>query len=198
MSPGGQSSAWRGTKVLGSTISLAHPPAKIPKGTSSHHELACTVQTPNAGLLWIHPSDGSASLPVLQGPSQSRPPKAKGAEPTPPDPMHFTDPPWLLRQIPLNQHHKPGSVQVAQTGATPLHAETCPWERGREGTHQSGCGPSGGLGADNRLNCSPAHQHKLLQTAQGKSPAVLCHSRDYKNDETEEFSSKETPGSSYS
>ena len=35
LSPGQQSSAWRGTKALTSTISLAHPPAKIPKGTSS-------------------------------------------------------------------------------------------------------------------------------------------------------------------
>ena len=37
LSPRGQSSAWRGTKALASAISLAHPLAKIPKGTSSHH-----------------------------------------------------------------------------------------------------------------------------------------------------------------
>ena len=131
LSPGRQSSAWWGTKALASAISLSHPPAEIPKGTSSHHELACTVQTPNAVLLWIHPSDASASLPVLQDPSRSRPLMAKQAEPTPPILVHLVDPPQVIRQTPWKQHHKPGSVQVGQTGATPLHSESYPWERGR-------------------------------------------------------------------
>ena len=73
LSPGRQSSAWQGTKVLASTISLSHSPAEIPKGTSSVIELACTAQTASAVLLWIHPSCGSASLPVLQGPSHRGP-----------------------------------------------------------------------------------------------------------------------------
>ena len=131
LSPGEQSSAWWRTEALGSAISLTHPPAKIPKGTSSHHELACTTQTLNAVLLRIQPSDGSASLPVPQGPSPSIPPKAKQAESTPPAPVHLADPPQLIHHIPSKQHHKPGSVQVAQTGATPLYSEFCPWERGR-------------------------------------------------------------------
>ena len=37
LSPGGQNSAWWGTKALARAISLTHPPAKIPKGTSSCH-----------------------------------------------------------------------------------------------------------------------------------------------------------------
>ena len=52
-------------------------------------------------------------------------------------------------------------------------------ERERKGTHQSDCGLRGGLGADMESDCSPAHQHKLLQTAQGKCPAVWHHPRDY-------------------
>ena len=37
LSPRRQSSAWRKKKALESTISLSHPTAKIPKGTSSRH-----------------------------------------------------------------------------------------------------------------------------------------------------------------
>ena len=61
-------------------------------------KLACIVQTPNAVLLWIHLSDGSASLPVLQGPSCRGTPMAKRAKPAPPAPVHLADPPWLIRQ----------------------------------------------------------------------------------------------------
>ena len=46
LSPGRQSSAQRGTKALASTISLAHPPAETPKGTSS----------PNLLVLCKHPT----------------------------------------------------------------------------------------------------------------------------------------------
>ena len=84
-----------GTKALANTISLSHPPVKITKGTSSCQR-TCTTQTPNAVLLWIHsslPVDGSASLPVLQGPSCRGPPMAKGAQPAPPAPKHLVDPP---------------------------------------------------------------------------------------------------------
>ena len=77
------------------------------------------------------------------------------------------------------QHHKPGSVPVPQTGATPPHSESCPYDRGREGTHQSDCGPSGRLGADIRSDCGPAHQLQLYTTAKGKCPAGPHHSRDY-------------------
>ena len=125
------------------------------KGTGNHHlpfpspgqnskgnqftDLACTTLTPNAVLLWIHPSDGSASLPMSWPPSQCcrtgtfhrGPRTAEQAEPAPPAPVHLADPPGLIRQIPYKQHRKPGSVQVAQTGATPLHSESCPRQRGR-------------------------------------------------------------------
>ena len=94
-------------------------------------ELACTVQTPSAVLLWIHPFDRPASLPMLQGPSRRGPPIAKLVRSAPPAAVHLADPPWLIRQIPLKQHLKPGNVQIGQTGATPLHSESCPRERGR-------------------------------------------------------------------
>ena len=77
LSPRQQSSAWWGTKALASAISLPHPPAKIPKGTSScqgtclHH--ANTQRCASAD----HPSGGSDSLPVAQGPSQRGSPKEK-------------------------------------------------------------------------------------------------------------------------
>ena len=58
------------------------------------------------------------SLLVLQGPPPHRgAPKAKRAKPAPPAPVHFANPPWLIRQIPSKQNYKPGSVQVPQTGA---------------------------------------------------------------------------------
>ena len=71
--PRGQSSAWRGTNVLARAISLTHPQPKSLREPVPIKELACTAQTPNAVLLWIHPSDGSASLLVLQGPSRRGP-----------------------------------------------------------------------------------------------------------------------------
>ena len=126
-----QSSARWGTKALASAISFSHPQPKSQREPVPITELACTMHTPNAVLLWIHPSDGLASLLVLQGPSCRGPLKAKRADPTPPATVYLVEPPQLIRQIPSKQHHKPGSVQLAQTGATPLHSEFCPWERGR-------------------------------------------------------------------
>ena len=117
--------------MLASAIYSLIPQPKFQREPVPVTKLACTTQMPNAVLLWIHPSDGSAYLLVLQGPSCRGPPMAKRAKPTPPTPVHLADPPQLIGQIPLKQHHKPGSVQVAQTGATPLHSESCPWERGR-------------------------------------------------------------------
>ena len=69
------------------------------------------------------------SLPVLQSPSCRGTPMAKQAKSALPAPVHLADSPRLIRQIPSKQHHKPGSVQVAQTGATPLHSESCLWEK---------------------------------------------------------------------
>ena len=112
LNPGRQSSAQRGTKALASTISLSHPSVVILKGTSSHHR-SCLHCTRTQCCAWIHPSDGSSSLPELQGPSHRGPPTAKLAKPAPPAPVHLVVPPQLIRQIPLKQHHKPGSVQVA-------------------------------------------------------------------------------------
>ena len=119
-------------------------------------------------LLWIHPCDGSASLLVLQGPSQSGPPKAKPAEPAPPATMHLADPPRLLRQIPSSQHHEPGSVQVAQTGATPLHRSPAPG-RGEDKVHTSltaapvvGWGQTSGLTAASPTNTSYSSTGEVL------------------------------------
>ena len=177
-------------------------PSPIPQPKSQREpvpvrELTCTVQTPNAVLLWIHPSNGSASLPVLQGPSHRGHPTAKQAEPAPPAPVHLADPPRLIHQIPSKQHHKPGSVQVAQTVATPLHSESCPWERGREGTHTSltvapvvGWGQTSGVTAVLPTNTSYSRQHRGRALLFRTTPGTI------QNDEMEEFSSKETPGSS--
>ena len=60
----------------------APSPSPIPQPYSKREpvpftELACTAQTPNSVLLWIHLSDGSASILVLQGPSHRGPPLAK-------------------------------------------------------------------------------------------------------------------------
>ena len=74
LSPGQQSSAWQDTRALATAISLTHPPAKIPKGTSSCQG-ACLHRKSNAVVLRIHPQNhpfgGADSLPVLQGPFQS-------------------------------------------------------------------------------------------------------------------------------
>ena len=197
LSAGGQTSAWWGTKALRSAISLAHPPAKIPKGTSSVRTLLAPGKHPMLCLLLrIHPSNGSASLLMLQGPSQSGPPKAKRVESAPPSPVHLADPPRLIRQIPSKQHHMPGSVQIAQTEATPLHSESCPG-RGEDkvptnltvapvvGWEQMSC-----LTAATPTNASYSRQHSGRALQFPTTPGTI------QNDETKEFSSKETPGSS--
>ena len=112
-----------GTKALVSTISLSHPPAEIPKGTSSHHP---TVQMPNAVQLWIHPSNGPASLPVLQGTSCRGPPTAKLAKPAPPAPPapeHLADPPQLIRPWP---DPIKGAPQAWQCASSPDRGHTTP------------------------------------------------------------------------
>ena len=133
--PRGQSSGWQGTKVLTSAISLAHPSAKIPKGTSScqgtclhcANTQCCASVDPSLQLVCLHPG--------ATGPSRSEPPKEKRAESASPAPVQLADPPRLIGQIP-SKRHKPGSVQVHQTGATPLHSESCPG-RGEEKVHTS-------------------------------------------------------------
>ena len=57
-----------------SELSLPLPPHATCRSTMANMpvpitELACTTQTPNSVLLWIHPSDGSATFRMLQGPS---------------------------------------------------------------------------------------------------------------------------------
>ena len=111
---------------MASTISLSYPPAKTQRESVPVTELAYTSKTPNTVLLWIHPSHQSASLPVLQGPFHRGSPTAKQAKTASPAPVHLADPHRLICQIPSKQHHKTESVQVAQTGATPLHSESCP------------------------------------------------------------------------
>ena len=105
--------------------------AKTADGTSSLNLLALRKHPTLCFGGFIPPSKKLASLLVLQGPSHRGPLTAKQSEPAPSTPMHLADPPRLICQIPSKQHHKPGSVQVAQTGATPLHSESCLWEKGR-------------------------------------------------------------------
>ncbi|XP_044907120.1 uncharacterized protein LOC111558779 [Felis catus] len=85
----------------------------------------------NAVLIFLMSYTRYASFPVPQSPSHRRTQKAKRTEPAHPAPVHLVDPPRLICQNPSKQHHKPGSVQVAQTRATPLCSESCPWERRR-------------------------------------------------------------------
>ena len=81
----------------------APSPSPVPQPKSQREpvpitELACTLQTPSAVLLWIHPSNGlPASLPVLQDSFHRGPPMAKQAKPAPPAPVHLADPPQLIR-----------------------------------------------------------------------------------------------------
>ena len=73
----------RGTKVLAISISLSHPPAEIPKGTSSHHQ-TCLHQANTQCYASVGPSlQLTASLLVLQGPSRRGPPPTKLAKPAP-------------------------------------------------------------------------------------------------------------------
>ena len=72
LSPGRQSSAQQGTKALASAISLSHPPAEIPKGTSSHHQTClhcvntqhCASVDPSLRRVCLPPG---AAEPLLQG-----------------------------------------------------------------------------------------------------------------------------------
>ena len=136
LSPRGQSSAWQGTKVLGSAISLAHPPAKIPKGISSHHG-TCLHSTNTQHCASVDPSLRRVCLlPVPQGPSQSRPPKAKRAEPAPPAPVHLADPP---ANTPLARSHQSSTTSLAgckQPRQEPHHSTVSP-APGREKVHTS-------------------------------------------------------------
>ena len=137
LSPRQQSAAWRGTKVLASTISLAHPPAKIQKGTSSCQGTCLyhtNTQTPNAVLLRTHPSGGgSDSLPGPQGPSRRGSPKDKRAESAPPAPVHLADPPQLIHQNPA-----PQAWQCASSPDGPCYPTVNPApRRGEEKVHTS-------------------------------------------------------------
>ena len=130
------------------------------------------MQTPNAVLLRIHPSNESASLPVPQGPSHSGPLKAKRTESAPPASVHLADPPRRIHQIPSKQRHKPGSVQVAQTGATPLHSESCPG-RGEDKVHTSlTVAPAVGWGQTSGLTVA----RPPTQVTPGSTGEVPCSS----------------------
>ena len=63
LSPRRQSSAPQGTNALASAISLSHPQPNSQREPVAITELACTAQTTNAVLLWVHPLDGSACFP---------------------------------------------------------------------------------------------------------------------------------------
>ena len=98
------------------------PQRKSKREPSPVRKLPCTAQTPKAVLLWIYPSGGeSDSIPVTQGPSQSRSPKEKQAEPAPPAPVHLAYLPQLICQIPNTT-----SLAVCKQTrrATPAHSES--------------------------------------------------------------------------
>ena len=130
LSPRRQSSAQRGNKGSGKCHLLRPSPSQNPKGN----------QFPSPNLLALHKHPTlcfCGSIPPTGLPLSwcYRAPPAEDhrwqSELSLPLPVHLADPPQLICQIPSKQHHKPGSVQVAQTEATPLHSESCPWERGR-------------------------------------------------------------------
>ena len=175
LSPGRQSSAWRGTKALDSAISLAHPPAKIPKGNSTCQG-TCSTQTPNAVLLRIHPSGGSDSLLVPQGPSRSRSPKGKLAEPAPPALVDLADPPQLIPRSPA-----PQAWQCASNPDGPRHPTVNPApRRGEEKAHTSltvapavGRGQTSGLTAAPTTNSSYTPQHRGSAPQSHTTPGTI-------------------------
>ena len=138
------------------------------------------TQMPNTVLLWIHPSHRPASLPVLQGPSPRPPSMAKLPKPAPPAPVHLADPPRLIHPWPDPIQAAPQAWQCASSPdrATSLHSKFCPG-RGEDKVHTSLTVAPGGLGTDIRSDCGHAYQHKFLQKAQGKCPAVWSCLRDY-------------------
>ena len=164
LSPGRRSSACREQRR-----SPVPSPSPIPQPKSQREpvparELACTAQTPNAVLLWIHPSGrGSNSLPVPQGPSGGRSGKEKRAELAPPDPMHLANPPQLIRQIP-----PPQAWQCTSSPGGPRHPTVNPTpRRGEEKAHTSltvapavGWGQTSGLTAALPTNASYSRQHR--------------------------------------
>ena len=84
MSPGRQSSARQAQTQWPAPSPSPIPQPKPQREPVPVTKLACFMQTPNTVLLWIHPSNGSASLLVLQGPYHRGPLMAKGAKPTHP------------------------------------------------------------------------------------------------------------------
>ena len=103
--------------------------------------------------------------------------------------MHLANPPWLIGQFPSKQHHKPGSVQVAQTG--PHHSTVSPAPgRGEDKVHTSltvatavGWGQTSGRTAAPPTNTSYSRQHRGSALQFCATPGTI------QNDKTEEFSS---------
>ena len=200
LSPGRtELSGW--TKALVRAISPSHPPNKITKGTCSHQQTCLHSANAQHSLLLIHPSDGSASLLVLQGPSSRGALMAKLAKPAPPAPVHLADPPHLL-------HHWPDPIETSQQAwqcaNSPHRGHTIPqWvlplgEGKIRYTHTSlavalavGWGQTSGLTGAPPTNTSVSGQHRRNVRQFGATAGTTS-----RNNETEEFSSKETPGSS--
>ena len=192
MSPGPQSSAWQETKALASAISIAHPPAKIPKGTTScqetrlHHTNTqyCASEDPSLR--------GSDSLWCCRAPAESdlrR--KSELSLPLPP----LSNPPRYYTRSPA-----PQAWQCASSPNGPCHptVNSAP-RRGEDKAHTSlTVAPRGGLGADIRSDYGPAHQSKLFKTAQGSAPQFPITPETIQNDQMEEFPSKKLPGNNNS
>ena len=152
-------------------------PSPIPQPKSQREpvparELACTTQTPKAVLLQIHPSSGSDSLLVPQGPSRSRSPKEKQAEPAPPAAVHLADPRQVIRQI-----RAPQAWQCGSSPDGPRHPTVNPTtRRGEEKAHTSltvasavGWAQTSGLTVALPTNASYSRQHR----GSARSPAPL-------------------------
>ena len=171
----------RGTKALGSAVSLSHTPGKIPKGISSHHRIRLQPHKHPTLCFCGSIPPMVCLLPVLQGPSHRGPPTAKQDKPSPPTPVHLVDPdpPCLMCHILSKQHQKPGSVQVAQTGATPLHSESCPG-RGEDKVHTSlTVAPVVGWGQTSGVTAAPPTNTSYYGEAQRTCPAAWSYRKDY-------------------
>ena len=188
LNPGRQSSA--GTKALASTISLSHPQPKFQREPVPSTKLACTMQTPNTVLLWIHPSDGPASLLVLQGHS-CRGPLAKLAKPAPPAPVHLADPSPLI--CPWQDPMEAAPQAVCKQSRQGPHHSTVSLvpRRGEDKVHTSPIvAPVVGWGQTSGLTAALPTNTRFSGQDRGSALQFRATTGTTQNDEMEEFSSK--------
>ena len=162
LSPGRQSSAQWGTKALASTISLSHPPAEMPKGTSAHHQ-TCLHHANAQCCSSVDPPSQCCRAPSYRGPLMT-----KGAKPAPPSTVHLVDPPRLIRPWPDPIE---AAQQAWQCASSPDGGHTTPVipapGRGEDKVHTSltaapavGWGQTSGLTAALPTNTTYSRQHR--------------------------------------